>query len=206
MKRRKPSVVTFGQDKSEIKIYCLRRANGYTSRQCCWYEMGRRQTKTFADLNAAKVFAQQKSVALANGLSEITTASHRDLEILHFCEQRVSEFGVTLAMAVKEWAGAKQLLKDGSLIEAVRFFSDQHTGLPRRTVSELLPEFYEAKKSANFSKVYLDMLKGRVGKFDAVFGTVPLADITTPQIDRFLRAQIGGRIFQLGAQAGVSFC
>ena len=43
MKKKRASVITVGQDKSEIKIYCLRRTDGYTFRQCCWYEMGRRQ-------------------------------------------------------------------------------------------------------------------------------------------------------------------
>jgi len=204
MKRRRSSIITFGQDKSEIKIYCLRRANGYTFRQCCWYEMGRRQTKAFTDLNAAKVFAQQKSVALANGLSEISTASHRDLEILHFCERRVSEFGVTLAMVVEEWAGAKKLIKDGAIIEAVRFYTEHHAGLSRGSVSELLPAFYESRKAANFSTQHLSTLKTRIGKFEAVFGAVSLMDITTPQLDQFLRGLNVGPCSRNGVRKSVA--
>lgn len=187
MKKKRASIITVGHDKSEIKIYCLHRSSGYTFRQCCWYEMGRRQTKAFSDINAAKLFAQQKSIALANGLSGLAAASHRDVEILQSCQQRASRFGITLPAAVEEWTSARELIKSGSLMDAVRFYASHHADCPRRTVSELTPEFIEAKKSANFSQVYLSTLGHRIGKFERQFGSVAITDITTPQVDQFLR-------------------
>jgi integrase len=187
VKKKRASVIAVGQGKSEIKIYCLRRANGYTFRQCCWYEMGRRQSRSFTDLDAAKLFAQQKRVALANGLSGMATASHRDVEILLSCEQRASRFGTTLPAAIEEWTAARDVIGSASLLEAARFYALHHADLPRRAVSDLIPEFVGAKRAAGYSKVYLGTLQWRLRKFEPEFGNVPIADIATPQVDRFLR-------------------
>ena len=77
--KKKRSVVCVGQDGAEIRIYILRSARGYVSHQCCWYEMGRRQTKSFAKLPHARLFAQQKTVALANGAPSTSPATAREL-------------------------------------------------------------------------------------------------------------------------------
>ena len=46
---RRRSIITIGKDRAEIKIYTLRRTNGVPSYQCAWYDLGKRQTKTFAE-------------------------------------------------------------------------------------------------------------------------------------------------------------
>lgn len=48
-------------------LYPRNRA-GYEFFQCCWYDLGKRQTRRFGEPDDAKLFAQQKSVALASGL------------------------------------------------------------------------------------------------------------------------------------------
>jgi len=69
---------------------------GCRSFQCCWYELGRRQAKTFGHLRAAKLFAQQKTVALANGLTEISESTQRDVEVFKDSENRIAKFGFSL--------------------------------------------------------------------------------------------------------------
>ncbi len=201
--KKRVSIITVGQDKSEIKIYCLRRADGYTFRQCCWYEMGRRQVKAFTDLNAAKLFAQQKSVALANGLAGIATASHRDVEVLRTCEQRASRFGTTLPAAIEEWTAARDAIGSGSIMEAVRFYVLHHANLPRRTVSDLIPEFVEAKRVADYSKVHLSTIRYRLGHFEPQFGSLPIADVTTPQVEQFLRGLKVANVTRNGVRKSV---
>ena len=83
MKPKKRSVITVGRDDAEVKIYTLRRASGHESYQCVWYESGGRQARTFGALDDARLFAQQKTVALANGLVEITQATLRDVEVFN---------------------------------------------------------------------------------------------------------------------------
>jgi hypothetical protein len=55
------------------------KADGYTSYQCAWYALGRRATKVFAELAAAKTSAQQKTMELVNGRSAQAEASFREL-------------------------------------------------------------------------------------------------------------------------------
>ena len=49
---------------------------------------------------AAKTFAQQKTVSLANGRALPVEASFREIEILRGCEGRVAELGLTLTAAI----------------------------------------------------------------------------------------------------------
>jgi len=118
------SILSVGSAGAEIKIYTLRHPNGYFSHQCAWREMGRRQTKCFAKLPAAKLFAQQKTVALANGLSDISTSSMRDIEILKSCEALAGRFNTNLVSAMEEWASAREMIPEASLGVAARFYAE----------------------------------------------------------------------------------
>jgi len=51
---RRRSIITVGKDRAEIKIYTLRRPNGVPSYQYAWYDLGKRQTKTSAEIENAK--------------------------------------------------------------------------------------------------------------------------------------------------------
>lgn len=193
-KKRRRAVVTVGRDRAEIRIYTLRARSGYQSYQCAWYELGRRQTKTFGALGDAKLFGQQKSVALANGLTEITDATLRDIEVLKSCENRISKFGVTLPAAVEEWISAREGLAEASLAEAVEFYKRHHAGLPRIRIEEVLERFFEAKKAANVSSSYLNVARCYMVKFRQQFGPLLISDVTTPEIDRYLRQCNGAAV------------
>lgn len=194
MTPKKKSVITVGREDAEIKIYTLRNPNGYVSYQASWYEMGRRQTKTFGDLNDAKLFAQQKAVALANGLVEITQATLRDVEILKACESRVSKVGGSLSSAVEEWLSAREGLGPVSLAEAVQFYQRHHTGIKRITVLEAMEQFLAAKKDAQVSSSYLKVFRCQMKQFREQFGPLQLADLSTQELDRFLRSQTWGPV------------
>ena len=194
MKPKKKSVITVGREDAEIKIYTLRNPNGYVSYQASWYEMGRRQTKTFGDSDDAKLFAQQKAVALANGLVEITQATLRDVEILKDCESRVSKMGCSLPSAIEEWLSAREALGPVSLAESVQFYQRHHTGITRITISEAIELFLAAKKDAQVSSIYLRVFRCQMKKFGEQFGPLQLADLSTQELDRFLRSQTCGPV------------
>jgi len=100
--KRKNSVISVGRDRAEVKIYTLRNREGYESFQCCWYELGSRKTKTHGCLKDAKLFAQQKAVALANGLDHIDQATLRDVEVFKDYENRIAKFGFSLPAIVED--------------------------------------------------------------------------------------------------------
>ena len=189
MKNKKRSVITVGREGSEIKIYTLRTSTGYESYQCAWHHAGRRQTKTFGQLGAAKLFAQQKSVSLANGIPEITQATLRDIEVFKSCETRVSRLGLTVPAAIDEWISARETLGSLSLSEAVQFFMRHRAGITPIRIEEVVPLFLEAKKASNVSEIYLKVYRCQIKHFQKQFGAMQLSAITTPDIDRFLRSQ-----------------
>ena len=187
-KSKRKGIVSYGEGKAEIKIYTLHRGNGYTSFQCVWYELGRRQSKTFGAMESAKTYAHQKTVALANGIELEGPASHRDIEVLRACESRLLPLGATLASVVEEWIAARRVLPTGSLTEALAFYVERRSERTSRTVADLIPDFIRAKEAAQVSENYLCMLKGRMGQFSGRFGAMPIGTVTTPQIDDFLRS------------------
>ena len=194
MKHKKRSVITVGREDSEIKIYTLRTGLGYESYQCAWYDSGRRQTKTFGTLDNARLFAQQKSVALANGLVEITTATLRDVEVFKACEGRVGRLGASVPSAIEEWFSAREALGGASLAEAVQFYQRHHAGIVPMVVKDAQALFLEAKKAAQVSAIYLKVFRCQMRKFVEQFGPMQMADITTPDLDRFLRTQTCGPV------------
>ena len=188
-KSKRPSVICYGKGSAEIRIYTLRRkADGYTSYQCAWYELGRRATKVFAELVAAKTFAQQKTVELANGRPVSVEASFREIEILRGCEARVAELGVTLTAAIEEWSAARRLLGGFSLVAAARTYADTHAGVKAITLGEAADLFVASREAAQVSDTYVKGLRCYFKTLNQQFGACLIADVTTQQLDRVLQS------------------
>jgi integrase len=194
--KRKNSVISVGRDKCEIKIYTLRNPVGYESFQCCWYELGRRQTKTFGDVKAAKLFAQQKTVALANGLDNIDQATLRDVEVFKDCENRIAKVGASLPAVVEEWINTREQLPEVPLMELVQFYKRHHRGIPRKTVAEVVDLFLKAKQAAHLSGFYLKSCRLHLARLVDSLGEIQIADVTTPEIDGFLQRIKGGAVYK----------
>lgn len=189
MKRR--SIITVGTGDAEIKIYTVHRTNGYTCYNCSWYELGRRQIKMFRKLDAAKLFAQQRSTALRNTKQALPEVGLREIELFRACEARVSRFGLTVPVAIEEWSAAKAAMNGGVLLDAVRFYNAHHTGLANKTLREVAEECIRAKEAASLSPVYLKGFRHYLKRLCDDLGAVPIADVTTAQIDAWLVASSG---------------
>ena len=184
MKRR--SVIIIGKDKAEVRIYTLRRREGYLSHQCSWHDLGSRQTRTYASLQEARTFAHQKSISLANdtpgGSPEV---SLRELDLLRTCESRVTGFGLTVAAAIEEWVAAKSLLAGGPLVAAAQHYRHHHADLVPKVLDAAVAEFLEAKKTV-VSPVHLRTLRIYTRKLQRFVGNPPIADIAPSQIEACL--------------------
>jgi len=188
---RRRSIITVGAGDAEVKIYTLHRKDGYPSFQCAWYDLGSRKTKTFAKLDAAKLFAQQTSSSCQHELPDKNPATLRDLELFRACEARTKRFGLTLTSAVEEWSDAKTSVKGGSILEAVRFFNAHHSSLPSKSFGVVADECLSAKVASGVSLIYRRGLKHYLARMKLAFSEQPIADITTTQIDAWLREAHG---------------
>ena len=192
-KPKRPSVICYGKDAGEIRIYTLRRkADGYTSYQCAWYSLGARATKVFAELAAAKTFAQQKTVELMNGRPVSIEASFREIEILRGCEGRVAELGVTLTAAIEEWAAARRVLRGLGMLDAARAYANSHTGIKSITLAAAADLFVASREAAQLSDTYIKGLRCYFKSLKRQFGPCLIADLTTQQLDGVLQqARLG---------------
>jgi integrase len=91
---------------------------------------------------------------------------------------------------------ALDLLPSGvSLVDAARFYNHHHQGIREsKPVKDVLAELLRAKKQDGLSRRYLDDLRQRLGRFSAEFGELAIAELSSSQIDRWLRKLPGGAL------------
>ncbi len=188
---RRKTIITVGGGDAEIKIYTIKRKDGYPSFQCAWYELGQRKTKTFASVDAAKLFAQQTLSSCRHELPAADPVTQRDFELMRSCEARAKRFGLNMVSAFEEWSDAKLGMKGGSVLDAVRFYNAHHLGLPTKLFTDAADDFTAAKEAAGISQAYRRSLRHYLTWLKRDFGPLPIADITTPQVDAWLRAANG---------------
>jgi hypothetical protein len=74
------------------------------------------------------------------------------------------------------------------LISAVQFFVDHIRRIETSvTVKTAIDELYKAKKQDALSRVYLRDLRGRLSRFERVYGSRPIASVTVAEIETWLR-------------------
>lgn len=87
-RKRRSSVVEFGNGPTRVKIYTINRKDGYSEFTLVWKERGRRRTRSLSDMEEARMVAQQITVRLANGWEAGGEVTKRDLELLRYCEKQ----------------------------------------------------------------------------------------------------------------------
>ena len=188
MKRRN-GIMVLGTGRHTVKIYTVRRADGYPQFSVAWREAGGRRLKIFADMESARLHAQQTLVKLQNGTGVSADACLRDIEMLRHCEDATREFKVSLIAAVEEWASAKRLVDGASLTEAAQFFAKHRTDrMPQRSLAEVADEFIESRIASGVTAHYIQCVKSSLKLFNAQV-RMQIADVTTETIDNFLRKQ-----------------
>jgi integrase len=137
-------------------------------------------------MDEARMIAQQVTVRLINGFTDTCEATRRDLDILRHCERTATEFGMTLAAAIEEWASARRTAGNVLLSDAVRFYAANRADLyPTRSNVQAAAEFSVSLKRKGVSAIYVRNATASLKRFtDAVSGNI--ADVTVADINRFL--------------------
>ena len=188
---RRNTIIAVGSGKAGVKIYTLRRKDGYPSFQCVWYELRQRKIKTFSKIEAAKLFAQQIHSMCRQEAPDLNPVTYRDFEMMRECEARARRFGLSLVSAFEEWSHAKATVKGGSLPDAVRYYNAHHLGLPNKSFAVVADECLAAKEASGISFDYRRSLRFYLGRLKREFGPLLIADVSTPQIDVCLKASNG---------------
>lgn len=155
-----------------------------------YYQGARRQRRKFTALVDAEDAASEILTKLANGDTEALKLTGNDrLAYVDACQELHNwKADARLHTAVADYVAAAKLLPVGvSLRECVDFFRKRHpSGLPRKTVREVLDELLATKTNAGKSDIYVKELSRRLGRFADAF-QVPISIVTGAQVEEFLR-------------------
>jgi integrase len=150
---------------SKVKI------NGHPFYCVTWPKLGKgRNRQHFSSKSEAETFLQQKLIEQQNyGIAALAFDERQRAEYLE-CAEKLAPFNATLR-------------------DAVRFYLPQLQATNRScTAKELVQEILKAKGADGASKRYLSDLRSRLNQFATSFDGKPVAEITTVEIDHWLRS------------------
>ncbi|MEY4327248.1 MAG: hypothetical protein RIS24_3419 [Verrucomicrobiota bacterium] len=185
-RKRRSAIVEIGRGPTKVRIYTINRKDGYEQFTLAWKEDGRRRTRCLSCMDEARMIAQQVTVRLINGFTDTCEATRRDLDILRHCERTATEFGMTLAAAIEEWASARRTAGNVLLSDAIRFYAANRADqFPTRSNVQVAAEFSVSLKRKGVSAIYVRNATASLKRFtDAVSGNI--ADVTVADINQFL--------------------
>jgi integrase len=150
---------------SKVKI------NGHPFWCVTWPKIGKgRNRQFFKDKTEAATVLQQKLIAQENyGIAGVSFNERHRAEYLE-CAEALQPFGATIR-------------------DAVNFYIPHLKAMKRScTAAQLVDELLKVKEADGASKRYLSDLRSRLNQFSEIFDGQPVAEITAPQIDEWLRS------------------
>jgi integrase len=190
VKATKPISVRVGN--VTVKIYRVR-THGRPSFQVADYSSGKRQLISFSDESKARAEAGSIAAKLASREGDVLALTSQDRAAYLRALEVLKPTGTSIEMAANQFAEASKVLEGASLLEAARYYAKRHPSkLPRKTVTEVVKEFIDAKEQAGRSLDYLADLHYRCGRFAAAF-QCGIGDVTGADIREFLNNLISVR-------------
>jgi hypothetical protein len=152
-----------------------------------FYMEGKRERRSFTNLDTAKKEAQLVAQRIQGGRQEMNDLRPHDREAYRTVVDLLMPSGVPLVTAVQEYVRANKLLNGLPLLTAVDEFSRKARGMKLGVkVKDVVLELLVAKKQDGLSHRYQLQLQSNLRRFAADFD-VPISHIRRDQIDDWLR-------------------
>jgi integrase len=150
---------------SKVKI------NGQPFWCLTWPKIGKgRNRQFFKDKTEAATVLQQKLIEQENyGIAGVSFNERHRAEYLE-CAELLQPFGATIREAVKFYIPHLQAMKCSC------------------TAAQLVDELLKVKEADGASRRYLSDLRSRLNQFSEIFDGKPIAEITSTEIDEWLRS------------------
>jgi len=150
---------------SKVKI------NGQPFWCLTWPKIGKgRNRQFFKDKTEAATVLQQKFIEQENyGIAGVSFNERHRAEYLE-CAELLQPFGATIREAVKFYIPHLQAMKCSC------------------TAAQLVDELLKVKEADGASRRYLSDLRSRLNQFSEIFDGKPIAEITSTEIDEWLRS------------------
>lgn len=194
--------ITVKRGNVRVKIYATP-TNGCDSFTVAYYFAGKRQRRTFADLELAKQEAEIAATKICAGELDVLSLTSADRTAYVRSIEMLRETGTPLEMVVMQFVEAEKLLQGRSLLEAAKFYVRHHPGkVATKKVSEAVDEMVEAKKADGLSDVYVSDLKWRLGRFADAF-KCSINMVLAGEIQDYLRGIKGAGRSRNNARKGI---
>ncbi len=150
---------------------------------------GRRVRRNFSTLEEAKSEAELAASGLSRGEINVLSLKGSDrAQYLHAVEI-LKPLGVSLSVAVDDFASAKSKLPQGvTLLAAVEAYAKRLAIVPK-SVAEVVTLMIEEKRSAGCSEVHLRDLTSRLGHFAKSF-TGSISSVSGNDVREYLRGLV----------------
>jgi integrase len=153
-----------------------------------YHEGGTRIRKTFHSYEEARQEAEKIANRLEQGHRQALRLTNADAELFALAKREVARAGVPLLEAVRQFNAAMDALPEGaSLLEAAREYAKRNRDHTiSKTVSEVLDEFFEAKRQDGAAQAYLRTLRYHLNPIRERFRT-PISSVTSGDMDTWIR-------------------
>jgi integrase len=157
--------------KTAIKLSKVKIGNGQRLWCVTWPKIGKgRNRQFFKDKEEAETVLQQKLVEQENYGTAGTSFNERQRAEYLECTEKLQPFGMTIR-------------------DAVNFYLPHLQATKRTcTAAELVDELLEVKEADGASERYLSDLQSRLTQFAECFNGKPVAEITSAEVDQWLRS------------------
>ena len=187
MPARKPSPVTISNDQQEIKIYTTE-SHGRPLHQLSFYRGGKRERRSFADLNEAKREARIILGGLARDSIQAENLTGAEIQSYVVARRVLAPLNTPVHVAAERYAETQRELPGGvSILEAVRYWSRYNLGIQQRTINDLLEEYLAARQATRVSSGYLYVLRRFLGGFGKFTAGRVLSSLRCQDLDDWLQ-------------------
>lgn len=160
----------------------------YPSYVVAYYQLGERLRERFDEYWTAYGVAEEKATQLSNGEVAAVGLKSTDQRLYASALQILEPLGVSLESALREYVEAKEILGKASLLEAARFHARHAPTITKKgTLRQILDAMLKALEADHRSAYHIRDIKRRIGQFADSFMPKAIDDITTSDINQWLR-------------------
>jgi integrase len=177
--------------KGTAKIYCspvISKGKRYPSYVVTYYNLRERRKERFNDYWTAYGAAEEKATQLSNGEVAAVGLKSSDQRLYASALQILEPLDISLESALREYVESKEILGKTSLLEAARFHARHASTITKKgTLREILDAMLTALEADHRSAYHIRDIRRQVGQFVDAFMPTPIEEITTSNINEWLR-------------------
>lgn len=178
--------VTIKAGSSAVKIYREPKPSSDYYR-VVYYIGGKRHRLNFSSPEKAENEARAMAAKLSRGDVDAAQLTGQDRLAYGRALEAIRPFKLPLDAAAIDYAEARKILGETSLLEAARFFVRHHThAITGKLVVDAVAEYVTEKKAEGRSELYLTDLEYRLGQFADAF-SVEVCQLTPQDVRDFFK-------------------